>query len=242
MFAKRHGSLSETMAMTTLTQRADNLWTADHELTMPGGVPLPTRMTVVRLEDGALALISPVPLDDALARELARLGQVSHLIAPNLLHHLHLGPAAQRYPEAKVMGPAGLAAKKPGLGILPIEFENGALGGVLSAITVDGAPKFGETAFFHAPSRSLIVADLVFNVERPPSWKTAMMLWTTGTRGKLAQSRLWSFAVADRPAAAASSQRILAWDFDRLIVAHGEVIPTGAKDRVAAAMTRTRAV
>lgn len=227
--------------MTILIRQASDLWTADHELIMPGGVPFPTRMTVVRLEDGALSLISPIPLDDAIARELASLGQVRHLIAPNLLHHLHLGPAAARYPEAKIMGPVGLAAKKPGLTILPIDFESGSLGGALAAITVEGAPKFGETAFFHAPSRSLIVADLVFNVERPPSWKTSMLLLTTGTRGKLAQSRIWSFALADKRAAAASSQRILEWDFDRLIVAHGDVIPTGAKDRVAAVMTRTRA-
>jgi hypothetical protein len=229
------------MAMTILTNQADDLWTADHELIMPGGVPFPTRMTVVRLDDGALALISPIPLGDAMARELAGLGRVRYLVAPNLLHHLHLGPAAERYPEAKVMGPAGLAAKKPGLAIAPLDLETGPFVGALSAITVEGAPKFGETAFFHAPSRTLIVADLVFNVEKPPSWKTTMLLWTTGTRGKLAQSRVWSFAVADKPAAAASSQRILEWDFDRLIVAHGDVIPTGAKDRVAAVMTRTRA-
>jgi hypothetical protein len=108
-----------------------------------------------------------------------------------------------------------------------------------AALPIAGAPKISETVLFHARSRTLIVADLVFNIETPPSWPTALLLTMTGARGRLAQSRIWSLATADRAAARASCRRLFAWDFDRLAVAHGNVIPSGAKERLVQALTRT---
>jgi hypothetical protein len=133
-----------------------------------------------------------------------------------------------------------LAAKQPGLAFTSPGADHGArFHAVLAGTTVDGAPKAAETAWLHIPSRTLVVADLVFNVDAPPSWTTSVMLQIMGTRGRLAQSRLWSFLVTDKASARESCRRILALDFDRLIVAHGSVIASGAKDRLAAAMTRT---
>src|SRR4051812_27243130 len=98
-----------------LYRHAENLWTVDYELRLGPGLPFPTRMTVARLADHTLALISPIPIDDALSAELADLGPVSHLVAPNLLHHLHLPQARQRYSAARLLGPRGLSKKKPDL-------------------------------------------------------------------------------------------------------------------------------
>jgi hypothetical protein len=78
----------------------------------------------------------------------------------------------------------------------------------------------------------------VFNIEAPGSWKTAVLLWSTGTRGRLAQSRIWNFLLQDAASAGASCRRVLAWDFDRLIVAHGNVIASDAKPRLERALTR----
>jgi hypothetical protein len=223
-----------------LQQQAENLWTADHELKMPMGVRFPTRMTVVRLADRSLALISPVPIDEALAAELSALGSVSHLVAPNLLHHLHLAPAKARYREARVLGPEGLGAKRPELKIESLgSAEIPAFQGALEALRIEGAPAISETVWLHAPSRTAIVTELVFNVQNPPCWQTSLLLRTTDTRGKLAQSRVWSLVTKNKASAVASCARIFDWDFDRLVVAHGDVIATGAKERLAAALTRT---
>jgi glyoxylase-like metal-dependent hydrolase (beta-lactamase superfamily II) len=43
-------------------------------------------------------------------------------------------------------------------------------------------------------------------------------------------------AVEDPAAFAASVNRMLAWDFDRVIVGHGEPIETGGKEKVRAAI------
>ncbi|MET0595840.1 MAG: DUF4336 domain-containing protein [Polyangiaceae bacterium] len=225
-----------------LRQEAENLWTADYSMKMPGGVPFPARMTVVRLSDGSLSLISPVPIDDALAKELAALGPVTYLLAPNLYHHLYLPAAKTRYPAARILGPQGLSAKQPKLEIAPLALTGAPFHGTLEALAIDGAPKLKETVFFHAPSRSLILCDLAFNIEQTSSWKTSVVLSMMGVRGRLGQSRAWNFIASDKTAAGASCRRMLEWDFDRLVVAHGEVVASGAKARLASALTRTRPV
>ena len=52
------------------------------------GLHVGARMTVVKLSSGGLLLHSPVPVDEPLAQELAALGEVTHIVCPNLFHHV----------------------------------------------------------------------------------------------------------------------------------------------------------
>lgn len=217
---------------------ADGLWAAPHQLNLPGGFPFPVRMTVVRLADGSLVLISPVPIDDELAAELAALGPVAFLVAPNLLHHLFLGAAARRYPQAQVLVAPGLLEK---VGALPPhtlldDRVPAAWQGQLQVLSMQGQPKLNEQALLHLPSGSLMLTDLVFHILHPASWRTGLLLWMVGCHGRLAQSRLVRGLTTDKPAAAASAARLLAMDFDRLVPAHGEVVETGAKEALSQAL------
>src|SRR5688572_33331474 len=87
----------------------------DYDQVLPLGFRFPARLSALPLADGKLALVSPVPIDDARAAALAELGSVEYLIAPNLLHHLYLEAAARRYPDARVLAPSRLRDKRPGL-------------------------------------------------------------------------------------------------------------------------------
>ncbi len=78
-----------------------------------GGLHVRLRMTVIRLPNGSLWLYSPVPIDDELANDLAALGPVEHIIAPNCFHHLHAAAAKRRYPQAKLWAAPGLREKCP---------------------------------------------------------------------------------------------------------------------------------
>ncbi len=225
-----------------LKKQAGNLWTCDAEQKLGLAVRMPLRMTVLRLPDETLALVSPVRISDELAAELATLGEVSTLIAPNALHHLHLPAALARYPRARVLVAPGVAAKQPSLRAEPLEPEAvPALRDVLAARLIEGVPKISEVVLYHAPSRALIVTDLVFNIEEPPHWTTALVLACTGTNGKLAQSRAWNWLQKDAAAARASSAALFDWEFERVIVAHGNVIAKDAQARLRAALTRTLA-
>src|SRR5271170_8206523 len=90
---------------------ADDVWGHEQDLRLPGGLPLPCRATVIRLRDGGLVLHSPLAIDDATARELAALGEVRALVAPNCVHWLFLKGAMERFPRARVFGAPGLERK-----------------------------------------------------------------------------------------------------------------------------------
>ncbi len=100
---------------------------------------------------------------------------------------------------------------------------------------VDGTRVF-EIVFLHRPSRTLIVTDLLFHVVAAPSWKTRLLFRMAGVLGKLTTSRALRLLTTDRTALRASLAHILTRDFDRLVMAHGDIIDTGAKSRVQASV------
>jgi hypothetical protein len=72
-------------------------------------------MTVIRLANRELAVISPILASDEITSQLNDLGTVSHIIAPNLYHHLFTASFKSLYPHATFWAVPGLAAKKPRL-------------------------------------------------------------------------------------------------------------------------------
>jgi hypothetical protein len=213
------------------------LLTFDYSQTLPMGFRFPARMSVLPLASGTLALVSPIPIDDSLAREIAALGEVRFLIAPNLLHHLYLAGASERYPNARVLAPPGLRFKRSDLRIdatldaaLPDE-----LAASIEVLHIAGAPTFDEYTIFHRSSRTLVVTDLVFNV-RADGPQAHLVLFMVGCHGLLAQSRVWRIGIKDRPAARESVQAILALPFETLVMAHGEIVRVDARAKLAHAL------
>jgi hypothetical protein len=75
-------------------------------------------------------------------------------------------------------------------------------------------------------------------VQHPDTWQTGLLLWVVGCRGRMAQSRSWRFFTHDRSAARSSAERILAWDFRRIVMGHGEVVEGDARPALGQAMQR----
>jgi hypothetical protein len=203
-----------------------------------GGFHFPTRMTALQLRPGELALISPIPIDDALATRIAELGQVTYLLAPNLHHHLYLAAASARYPGAAVLAPPGLASKRPGLrisGTLDRELP-AALGAAVEVIHLEGAPGVDEFAFYHRATATLVVTDLAFNIVHPRGFWAHLILWLTGCHGRLAATRTWRLLVKDRAALGRSLERLLELPLRTLVMAHGEIVRQDAHARLRQAL------
>ena len=116
------------------------------------GVNQRLRMTVVALTGGGLWLYSPVEIDDGLAQQLAAVGNVAHVVAPNRYHHLFAGAAKRRYPAAALWAVPGLPEKRPDLrfdGVLGSEPSGLAWAGDLDTLVLTSVPRFSETVFFH---------------------------------------------------------------------------------------------
>jgi hypothetical protein len=216
-----------------------DIWSHEGDVNLPGGMRLPSRAAIVRLAGGGLVVHSPLAIDDAIASEIDAIGEVQYLVAPNCLHWMFLKAAKERYPNARVFGAPGVEKK---LGAFPFEPlpEAGhieAIGEDLVVERVQGVPFMSEHAIFHRRSASLIVADLLFNVHHCEGSMMNLVLRLVGAREKTAQSRIWRLLVKDRAAARGSISRILEWDFERVVVAHGEVVTEDARERARHALS-----
>lgn len=194
------------------------------------GLPFPVRSTVIRLRSG-IVVVSPIDFDAQTVSAIDELGPVSHLVAPNSFHFCYLAAAKIRWPTARVAMPAGLAAKRPELpddirldGQPVAEWND-----ELAYLLIDGAPTMGEAVFLHRESGTLIACDLAFNIRSSPSIVLRTYLRLNRAYGCLAQTKVVRMAIRDRQRALASLQQVFEWPWDRLIVAHGEVLDRGAK-------------
>ena len=204
------------------------IFVADHDFSLMG-LNIGTRTTVIQLSGGGLWVHSPGPMTGGWADAVDALGEVRFLVAPNDFHHLFLGDAQKRWPSAQCHAAPGVAAKEKEVvitGELRDEPDPG-WAGDLGQISVGGVPKVNEFAFLHHSTRTLLLVDLVFNME-PSSLLESLFLRINGSVG-LGTSRLMRFLIKDREAVRTSVKRILEWDFDRVIMAHGSILEENAK-------------
>lgn len=194
-------------------------------------MPLGRQIVVVRLPGGGLWIHSPVPMTPALRAELAALGEVRHVVGPILWHDECLREFQAEFPQALFHAAPGLAAQKKDVrfGAELSDAPHPDWAGVLEQHLVRGMPKLNEVVFFHAASRSLIIADLAFNLGPDGSWWFALLMRAYGAWNRFGPTLLAKTLMKDKAAARASLDRILEWDFDRVIVGHGRNVETDAK-------------
>lgn len=211
---------------------ADGLWVAERPLRVLPFLDIGTRMSVVRGPDGGLVLHSPVEADAPTRAAIDALGPVRAVVCPNKVHHLFAGGWKAAYPEARLLGAPGLAAKRPDL---PFDGELGdlpdpSLAGALACHPVRGIPYMNEVAFLHAASRTLLLTDLAFRPTAASSPGLRRWTWISRVRGGFGPNAVVRILIRDRAALRASIDHLLAWDFDRVTVTHGEVLESGGRE------------
>ena len=220
---------------------APGLWVAERLLRLPHGLGyLPCRMTVIRLADGTFFLHSPICLNPEIRLALGELGPVRAIVAPSKAHHLFVADYIKAYPDARVYGAHGLAEKRQDLKfdeVLGFDWPHSDWQGQIRQHLFRGAPALNEMVFFHPSTRTLILTDLVFNLTQDQVARARMFHWLTGAAGRFGPHRLITRMISDRAAARNSVETILRWDFDRVIVSHGNVVETGGRERVRAAFS-----
>jgi hypothetical protein len=191
-------------------------------------------MTVVRLSDGGLVLHSPIRLEGGLRAELDGLGEVRAIVAPNKAHHLFADDCRAAYPNARLYAAPGLPEKRKDLkfdGLLAdeprIEWR-----GDLEQQRIRGMPMLNEVAFFHPSSRTLILTDLVFNVPKGRAWGIPLVFHLMGAGGRFGPHRFVRWMIRDQQAVRESLGFIMRWDFDRVIMAHGDVLESGGRQKL----------
>lgn len=188
------------------------------------GLEVGARMTVLHTARGLL-VHSPI---DAPVADVAALGDPRWVVAPNKLHHLYAGA----WIDAGLEGWAapGLAEKRPDLtfaGVL--DSEASPFGDEIGVFPLRCFPFTQEVVLLHHPSRTLVVTDLVFHfTPQAPLLTRAAMACACGYPG--CRTTALERVGMHRPTARREIGALLQLDFDRLILAHGEIIETGGKE------------
>jgi hypothetical protein len=218
-----------------LEQLSKNLWIHTQPFALQG-VEIGTRSSLVAFAPGELLLIGPGPETRVEAQTILALGQVKHIIAPNAFHHLYLAEAKHLFPEAMLWAPGAVAKKQPQLALSRLQPQTVfPWASQVEALGLQGT-RLQEYVFYHKESHSLVLTDLLFNVLAPQGIKAHVLTAIMGTRGKLACSRLVKLAIQDKAAFKSSLQTILAWDFKRIIMAHGVCVEENARTRFTEAL------
>jgi predicted RNA-binding protein len=158
---------------------------------------------------------------------------VKYLVSPTKLHVWRLEAGHELFPDGTLWGPrqireqfkrlplAGILGDKP-----PADWMDD-----LDQLVFKGNLLIEEVFFFHKRSRTLIVADFIQNhrtvagkVFENTLFKLSGVAYPHG--GVPRDIRL---TFANRKLARRSLERVLSWDFDRLIIAHGVCIAGEAK-------------
>jgi hypothetical protein len=215
-------------------QVAENLWVLQYPLRVVGTQQGRT-VTVVRLRSGDLIIHSTAPFTADDVNAIRSLGRPAWLLDVTLMHDTCVAVGRAAFPDVPHLAPEEFPAK--GREVLSLRTPPAEWVGEFEVLPLEGLPRIREYASFHRPTCTLIVGDLVFNFG-PNS--TAWTKWFFRRLGGIRQfpgiSRLYRQSIRDRDAFRASTQRIMQWDFDRLIPGHGDIIDSGAKPKLAAAL------
>jgi hypothetical protein len=221
-----------------------DIWVAEQPMRY-FGLSVGARMTAIRLQNQEIVVISPVQPTEELVAQLDRIGAVAHIIAPNLYHYFFAADFKAHYPTATFWAAPGLKEKRPEL---PIDY-------VIEPVTVDasgsepwncldfflfegfrtlgsgGIENLNECVFFHRASRTLVITDIAFHFDESFPLLTRLATQVGGGYKQLSPSVLEKIATRDKAKIRQSVDRVLEWDFERVIMAHGSIIELHGKEK-----------
>jgi hypothetical protein len=202
---------------------AENLWRVRGELAR---MPIGRVMTLARRADGAVVVHNAIALEEPLMAEIESWGRPGTIVVPNRFHRLDAPAFAARYPDARVLCPAGARGKVAQVvrvdgdyGDFPADADvalahlegTGHREGVLEVRSADGA--------------SLVFNDALFNLAPIPGLR-GLLFRLDGAVGRLRVPRASRLLlVRDRAAFRAHLERLAARpELRRVIVSHGELL------------------
>jgi hypothetical protein len=199
-------------------------------------MPFTTRMTVVRLANGDLFLHSPIAFDRRLAGALQTMGTIRHLISPNQWHYAHIGEWQKAFPEAVAWASGGVRQRARARQI-DVRFDRdldalppAEWRGEIDQTLMPGGI-FEEFVFFHKPSKTLILADTIMNLELDKldePWRSATRL--SGMYYPHGQIFFGMRAplFLQRRKARAAFEKIRSWASQRIVLSHGRCFEANA--------------
>lgn len=203
-------------------------------------IPFPTRMTVIRLENGDLFLHSPIAFDAGLAADLKSIGTIRHLVSPNKLHYAHIEEWSRAFPDAIAWASPGVRERARKQGI-DVHFDRDlgddapeAWSGQIDQTIVRGA-FMDEVVFFHRDSKTLVLADTIENFELDkicqPYRFIVKLSGAYDPYGKMPidlRSTFWP----KKRAVQRAVEQMICWQPERITMCHGRCYDRNGTDEI----------
>lgn len=213
----------------------NTIWLKDYPIKY-AGTRFNSRMTIIRLKNGKLFIHSPCRIDEKLKNRINALGSVEYIVAPGYYHYFHVASAQQAFPDAETLICPGIERKIP---LLKFDWilgdrPDGRLLDDFDQVLVRGNKNIWEVAFFHKESKTLLLVDLIENFTGKTQgtnwalklwWKLVFFMWENPK-----PAPEYQFGWNDKGAARESLKKILQWDFDKIIISHGDIIERNARE------------
>ncbi len=212
----------------------DRVWIKEYPIHY-AGVDFNSRMTVIRLLNGNLLIHSPSEIDLNTKVVIESLGKVQFIVAPGSYHYLYVESAQKAFDHAETFICPGIERKNP-----EIEFDwflgdrpDPRLSDDFEQVLVRGNKYIWEVAFYHKITQTLILVDLIENITSETEdvswtlklwWKWVFRMWNNPK-----PAPEYQLGWQDKNAASLTLKRILDWDFERIVIAHGDLIEENAK-------------
>jgi hypothetical protein len=225
-----------------LTYVTDDILTVVGDIHMPIG-EFPRRMTVVRLANGDLIIFSAIALGDAEMRQLEAFGRPAWLVVPSDRHRLDAHAWKARYPDIKVIAPAGARPKVSE--VVAVDTSDPDFGDPsVRFIDVPGAQGKDAALEIHGPDGlTLVVNEIIGNIHGEHGLK-GFLLKLLGFAGEDGPHVPEPVKLGLEDGKAALAAQLERWgrarDLKRIIVSHGDIIendPAGVLRKLAADLT-----
>jgi hypothetical protein len=214
-----------------LTRVDESIWTVVGEISMPLG-EFPRRMTVVRLADGRLVIYSAIALAEDEMAALEALGTPAFLIVPCERHRLDAPIWKDRYPAIRVIAPPGAVDKVSEVVIVD---ASSAVFDDPNVQWIEVAGTQGHEAALEVTTPSgltLIVNEIIgdiHGVHGLKGWLLRLMGFA-GDEPHVPVGPKVQFAKSKTELAAQMRRWAELPGLQRIIVSHGDIIETDARD------------
>lgn len=192
-------------------------------------------MSVMRLSSGGLFVQSPAQLTDDLQAALSELGDVRFVAPASKLHgHLYMDQYRAAFPDVELLATPGLPPKRSDLTF------DGLLGSTpdprwssdIDQVAIMGGRSITEIAFYHQPSKTVIMGDTGYHISESSPMKTRLIARLGGIYRQVGAPLDYRILLRNESTLRRSIQHVLAWEFDRLIPGHGEIIESNPKNKL----------
>lgn len=213
-----------------------NLWAVEGDLPT---MALRRRMTIAKCSDGRLVIHNAIKLHEDDMAEIEAWGEPAFLLVPSGWHRLDAPAYKQRYPNIKVLCPAGATDKVLEKVDVDGGYEDFPDDPRVSLETLDGTGAGeGVMTVFHGPAKdhsTLVFNDAIFNQPHLTGLEGLIMRLLGSTGGpKVTRICRW-FVLKDKKAFKHHLTRLVHTPgLARLIMSHGHIIDERADEVLAA--------